>query len=50
MRKKRSFKIRKLTPDEKTNLSILASLIIMGGALLFILYCMLRAFEVSYLV
>lgn len=50
MRKKRIFKIRKLTPDEKTSLSILASLIIMGGALLLILYCLIRAFEVSYVV
>lgn len=47
MRKKRSFKIRKLTPDEKTNLSILASLIIMGGALLFMLYCLVKLLELS---
>lgn len=47
MRKKRIFKIRKLTPDEKTNLEILASLIVMGGALIFIIWCLLKAIEVS---
>jgi hypothetical protein len=46
----KKFKIRKLTPDEKTNLSILASLIVMGGALLLILYCLMQALEVRYVV
>lgn len=43
MRKKRSSKIRKLTPDEKTNLSILASLIVMGGAIVFAIWCIFKA-------
>lgn len=38
---------RKLTIEEKANIEILASLIIMGGALIFVIWCIFRAIEVS---
>lgn len=52
MRKQRkhNFKIRKLTKEEKTNLGILASVIIMAVASLFLLYCLIKACEVSLIV
>jgi hypothetical protein len=48
--RKRIFKIRRLTSEEKTNLGILATVIIMAVGFLFILYCLMKALEVSLLV
>lgn len=45
MRKKHTFKFRKLTSEEKTNINILASLIIMGAAFLFLMYCFSQMFK-----
>lgn len=39
---------RRLTPEEKTDLEILVSLIIMGGAFLFLVWCFIQAINVSY--
>ena len=36
----------KLTKEDKTNLSILASILIMVGALLFVVWCFMRIIEI----
>ena len=37
---------KKLSKDDKTNLGILASILIMVGAMLFVVWCFMRIIEI----